>query len=222
MNENAFMPSRLLSEFAWLEHGFSVGPADVHALARARGCRAFATKQIHGKDVHVLDALDGAGVLEGDAFIASKPGLVCSVRTADCVPILLAEPRQRAVAAVHAGWRGAVCDVVGEAVQRMHEAFGVDPADIRAAVGPRICGACYEVGAEVVEQLGALGIGSAWQVDERHVDLGEAGRLLLERAGVLSEHIDVLPHCTFCDARFVSFRRVRSDARQGSFIVIRG
>jgi hypothetical protein len=89
--------------------------------------------------------------LQGDALLTSQPGLLLAVQTADCVPILLADPARRAVAAVHAGWRGTLARVVAKTVGRMRLEFGTRPADIVAAIGPAIGRCCYEVGPEVAQ-----------------------------------------------------------------------
>ena len=87
----------------------------------------------------------------GDALLTDQPGILLSVRAADCMPILIADTRRRAVAAVHAGWRGALQRIVEKAVGEMRRAFDSDPADLVAAIGPSIRACCYEVGPEVVD-----------------------------------------------------------------------
>lgn len=162
-------------------------------------------------------------MLEGDAFIADRPGVVCFVRTADCAPILIADAKRPAVAAIHAGWRGTAEDVVGATLREMREAFGTRPSDCIAAVGPRICGGCYEVGAEVIRSLSALALSDGCLPDARHADLGNANRALLLRAGLSPENIALLPHCTACDRTFASWRRDRLESeRQFNFIVLTG
>jgi YfiH family protein len=89
--------------------------------------------------------------ISGDALITQEPGVLLSVRSADCMPVLLADPRRRAVAAIHAGWRGALAGVVEKTVGEMARVFGSRPADLLAAVGPSIRACCYQVGDEVVD-----------------------------------------------------------------------
>lgn len=91
---------------------------------------------------------------EGDALLTDQPGLLLSVRTADCLPVLLVDRRRRAVAAVHAGWRGALARIVEKAVGEMRRLFGSQPEDLLAALGPSIRVCCYEVGQEVVDAFG--------------------------------------------------------------------
>jgi hypothetical protein len=87
----------------------------------------------------------------GDAMVTAEPGVLLSVRSADCLPVLLVDPRRRVVAAVHGGWRGMLRRVPEKTLGVMRTVFGTDPADVRAAIGPSIRVCCYSVGQEVVE-----------------------------------------------------------------------
>ncbi len=98
---------------------------------------------------------DGALKLYGDALITDQPGLLLAVQVADCLPILLVDPKRRVVAAVHAGWRGTTKRIVEKTVGEMRARFGCRPADIRATIGPGIHRCCYEVGREVAERFEA-------------------------------------------------------------------
>jgi YfiH family protein len=96
-----------------------------------------------------------AGYLRGDGLLTDTPKLLLGVKTADCVPILLADVKRRAVAAVHAGWRGSLARIAEKAVGRMRMEFGSRPRDLVAALGPAIGPCCYEVGAEVTKAFAA-------------------------------------------------------------------
>jgi hypothetical protein len=87
----------------------------------------------------------------GDALLTDQAGILLSVRTADCLPVLLVDPKRRAVAAVHAGWRGALAHIVEKAVGEMRRAYGSEPQSLLAVLGPSIRVCCYEVGQEVEE-----------------------------------------------------------------------
>jgi len=87
----------------------------------------------------------------GDGLMTAEPGILLTIRIADCLPLLLADPQRRVVAAVHAGWRGAVARVIEKAVGDMRRTFGSDPQELIVAVGPSIRACCYEVGEEVVQ-----------------------------------------------------------------------
>ncbi|HEV2199352.1 MAG TPA: peptidoglycan editing factor PgeF [Bryobacteraceae bacterium] len=180
--------SSLLSQLDWLEHGFGTraGPLSQQGMATLR--------QIHSARVLVADRPGLAG--EGDALVTKRAGVALSVRTADCYPILLVDVEARVVAAVHAGWRGTSAGVVVEALRRMNSA----PERVWVAIGPGIGACCYEVGAEVAQLFG--------DPHAKRVDLAEANRRQLRAAGVPDRNIDLLRHCTRCDAeRFHSYRR---------------
>jgi YfiH family protein len=214
--------SKKLGGVSGVAHGFGVRGVALGDLIRGLGldgAASFCTNQVHGNRVHVLSA-PTAAVLAGDAFITDRAGLVCSVRSADCVPILIADARGRAVGAVHAGWRGTAKDVAGEALSMMRQAYGTDPADCVAAIGPCICGGCYEVGPEVEDAMAGLGIGDLWRAGAGRVDLRRANARLLMRAGIPGPNIETLPDCTRCDARFASFRRDGGGDRQASLIAL--
>jgi YfiH family protein len=196
-----YISSRLQS-IPWLEHGFASRHADGWPSNYGK------VRQIHSNIVQVQDgrAPDAVGEpLPGDAVVTRTPGNWIGVRTADCVPMLLADTGKRAVAAVHAGWRGAVAGVVGAAVTKMGEVYGTDPDDLVAAVGPCIAECCFEVGPEVAQQFKPL---LHFETVPSHIDLVEAVLRQLVASGVAPERIDVADLCTMCDeVEFHSFRR---------------
>ncbi|HUK32037.1 MAG TPA: peptidoglycan editing factor PgeF [Candidatus Acidoferrum sp.] len=107
-------------------------------------------RQIHSDVIHTVER-SLATPLQGDALISNSPGIILGVQTADCVPILLADTRNRAVAAIHAGWRGTLSRIAAKTIGRMQMEFGARPADIVAAIGPAIHRCSYEVGPEVAQ-----------------------------------------------------------------------
>ncbi len=184
-------------------------------LMQASGCEnrpRFYLHQIHGDGVAVVDGPDFSNSSKGDALVTCQPGYVLSVRVADCCPVLLATPDGRAVAAIHAGWRGAVGGVIGAAISKLKEIAGVNPAELIAAVGPCIGFDAFEVGPEVLAEFEKVfdpqapvrhdGNGKG------HVDLPAACRLQLIRAGVEPDQIDTTDRCTHRDVtEFFSHRR---------------
>ncbi|HEV2444829.1 MAG TPA: polyphenol oxidase family protein, partial [Candidatus Sulfopaludibacter sp.] len=132
----------------------------------------------------------------------------------DCIPILLVDESRRAVAAVHAGWRGTAARIAARAVDAMRLRFGSRPEDLHAAIGPGIGPCCYEVGAEVAAQFGIEG--------RAHLDLPAINRAQLEEIGIRDSRIYVSSLCTMCREEFYSFRRDKQAAgRMHSFVGIR-
>ena len=167
-------------------------------------------KQVHSGIIREMDDTSAAGeAVEGDASITALPGVLLGVQTADCVPILLADSETRAVAAVHAGWRGTAARIAQATVDRLREKSGIGGKSLVAAIGPHIGVCCYEVGEEVVETIGDSAL-----VERRpewakpHLNLMEANRRQLVKAGVPENQIDVSSLCTRCRGDlFFSFRR---------------
>ena len=184
-----------LDSLPWLVHGFGTRRARVPALFG----NLATLRQVHS--AACVAAAGRGGVLgEGDALLEDTPGSVVAVQTADCLPILLVDERHRAVAAVHAGWRGTVAGIAQRAVEAMGAQFGSLAGDLDAAIGPGIGACCYEVGPEVAAQFGQQGRG--------HVDLAAANRRQLMDAGVTPERIYASNLCTMCRGEeFHSFRR---------------
>jgi YfiH family protein len=188
----------------WLEHGFGTRDSDLDQAEMA------SLKQIHS--AVSLTAHKPGWVGEGDALLTQTQGVAVSVRTADCFPILLADPETRSVAAVHAGWRGTVAGVVRTSLQRMRSEFGTDPRNVFAAVGPGIGACCYEVGIEVARQFGRNEAGK--------LDLAVENKNQLIAAGLQPGRIERVGGCTFCHpAQFFSWRRDQDRAgRMVSYI----
>ena len=115
-------------------------------------------RQIHSDLIQVVgrdDVPQGATAPQGDALVTREPGVLLAVQTADCIPILLADTKQRAVAAIHSGWRGTAQRIAEKTLGRMQMEFGTRPKDVVAAIGPGIGACCYEVGHEVIQEFAA-------------------------------------------------------------------
>lgn len=194
-----------LSALPWLTHGFgqrdSVYPDKMTTV-----------KQIHSCRVMEAPAAGDERVAEADALVAQQPGLVVGVRTADCVPVLLADYKTKAVAAVHAGWRGTAGAIVAATIRELEARYGAHPEDIVAAIGPSIGPCCYEVGPELVRAF------QKWTGSEsRMLDLPAINALQLRETGVTD--IWMAGECTFCNRSYHSFRREKEQAgRMLSFI----
>ncbi len=182
-----------------------------------------ALKQFHSDVVHLFDSAP-AEPCRGDASTTTRPGLLLGVQTADCVPILLVDPKKRVVAAIHAGWRGTLARIARKAIGRMQMEYGTKPANLLAALGPAIGGCCYEVGNEVATAfISQFPNAAAWfdelrtgdepnplqwlnmmppghQPSPKNVllDLRKANRSQLLDAGLRPQNIFVSGLCTAC------------------------
>lgn len=174
--------------------------------------RLVTLSQVHGNCVIRVGSRDsGRGarpdtspVGRGDALITNEPGIVLLTLHADCTPVLIVDPIGQAVASIHAGWRGTVADVPGATVRAMSEAFGSRPEDLRVFVGPGIGSCCYDVGDDVVtawrRRVGSSGEQAIITSAGRMVfDVPVAISLLLDRAGVRSDQIELSGICTRCN-----------------------
>jgi YfiH family protein len=126
--------------------------ATLRTAINAKPMHLVALRQIHSDIIHNIDRAP-ATPLQGDALITHTPGLLLSVQTADCVPILMVDPKRRVVAAVHAGWRGTLRRIAGKTVGQMQMLHGSHPKNLVAAIGPAIARCCFEVGPEVVKEF---------------------------------------------------------------------
>jgi len=128
------------------------------AALHASDMRVIGLRQIHSDIVHVANSAEpkpSVDAAKADALITNDPGLLLVVQVADCVPILLADRKRRAIAAIHSGWRGTLQRIAEKALGRMQMEFGTRPRDIIAALGPGIGQCCFEVGPEVAAEYAA-------------------------------------------------------------------
>ena len=220
--------------FASLNLSVSVAdePANVLAnRARAYGvlgrtaAEVVGAHLVHGAEVVRVRVADH-GTIPGraDGLITDEPGCGLTMNFADCAPILLYDPQQRAIGLGHAGWQGAVRDLPGALVRAMQAAFGSDPAGLWAGVGPCIGACCYEVGEPVIgavrEAFGATRPGDLLIPNNGprpHFDLPEANRRSLQRAGV--RHIELSGLCTACRTDLFFSHRAEK-GRTGRFGVL--
>lgn len=186
---------------------------DMNATVHAR--------QVHGADlaVHSLDGLQGMLVIEGvDGHLTNQAGLLLTVSIADCVPVSLVDPARRAVALVHAGWRGTAAGIVNRVLERLRDVYGSAPVDLWLHAGPAICGDCYEVGPEVHAALrpDIPPPAEPAPVDVRAVIAEQAGK-----AGVPRERVSISAHCTRCGPAEFFSHRAGSPGRQMGLLGVR-
>lgn len=177
--------------------------------------------QVHGSKVAIIDRPGMTREeLEGfDAFITNLPGVAIGVRTADCVPVLLSDPENHVIAAVHSGWKGTVLKISRVTVERMRERFGTRPEHLHAVIGPCIGPKSFQVGKEVVDQFRDAGfpLPTIWSFQGpgdgspmsggHHIDLPLANKWILQECGIPEENIQVCDIDTYRDPSFFSARR---------------
>jgi YfiH family protein len=172
---------------------------------------------VHSNTVARID--EPRDVVQGvDALITDRRGLTLFATFADCYPIVLWDPEERSVALVHAGWRGTVAGVGPAAVRAMGKEYGSKPANIRAGIGPGICGRCYEVGEEVASRFESQFV-SAGERDRFMLDLAAANRAQLDEAGVVLVY--GLDLCTKESSVLPSHRRSPDGTRFGAIVALR-
>ncbi len=183
-------------------------------------------RQVHSDIIHFVDSLPESPLV-GDGLITNQPGLLLGIQTADCLPVILVDPKRRAVGVFHAGWRGTIQRIVEKGVGEMRHHFGTQPRDLKAAIGPGIHGCCYEVGPEVRDKfesqfayaeklfrvseepdpvrekypmlfLTARAPGHSELPQKIYLDLVEANRQQLLALGLRTKNIDASLLCTSC------------------------
>lgn len=192
--------------------------------------------QTHTANVRrVTDADRGKGVVrerdyrDVDGLITDVPGIVLSTFYADCVPLFFVDPVHGAIGLSHSGWKGTALKIGARTVEAMRESYGTRAADVVAAVGPSICGDCYEVSGDVAERFAAVFSPEALsrilyeKKDGKYrLDLWEANRLVLAEAGVPEERISVTDLCTCCNPDYLFSHRASNGKRGnlGAFLSI--
>ena len=222
----------------------SIGAADRH-----KPWPLVSLRQIHSDLIHVVRSVEPC-LLTGDGLVTNVPGVALAIMTADCLPVLLVDRKNKAVGAFHAGWRGTAKRIAEKGLGIMRHEFGTRPQDVLAVIGPGIQACCYEVGEELREQfqsqfayadelfhevkhsdivrekypllfMNMRAPGHGDQCIKLHLDLREANRRQLIEAGVPKKQITALENCTACDtAHFFSHRAEKG--RTGRMMAVIG
>jgi YfiH family protein len=181
--------------------GQPVGPEAPSPLVTIRQIHGQIIRTVPANPTEPLATPDDRAVLEGDGLLTQATGLLLGVQTADCVPVLVADTRTRAVAAFHAGWRGTLAQIVAHGIARMAAEFGSRPADLIAAIGPAIRPCCFAIGDEVRAAFTAefdYAPELFSQHPALHMDLHQANLRQLLVAGLRPAAITVLAECSAC------------------------
>ncbi|MBI4137498.1 peptidoglycan editing factor PgeF [Candidatus Roizmanbacteria bacterium] len=207
--------SALLSSIALVKHAFTVKDQVSGDMKES----VVIPRQSHSDRVVVVSKSDQT--IASDGLITILPDTPVGIITADCVPILIADPEQGVVSAVHAGWKGTLEHIVLNAVRHMIE-LGSSPSSLIAAIGPAIKSCCYDIPEDrtqlFMEKFGAnciIHIDKTNYIDLQHINV----RQLIE-AGLSSDHIDCIDECTACNMQYYSYRRGDRDKRMISYIYL--
>lgn len=168
-------------------------------------------KQVHGINGLICSGAGKFHIDEADYLLSNRAGTALAVRTADCLPILLADPKANIIAAVHAGWRGTAARIATRAMDQMMK-LGATKTDIIATLGPCIGSCCFEIGDEAASALTHCCNGAELQVSsqgaKQHADLSAINQLQLHQCGLNSEQIESISACTMCQPEhYFSYRR---------------
>jgi len=263
--KSALLAATSLEKIPWLLHGFSTRPGGETTVYGGKSLNLGFTKddsrervqenrqtllkklgagstwplitvrQVHSDIIHVIRSGE-SGPLTGDGLVTNVPEIVLAVLTADCLPVLLVDTKNKAIGAFHAGWRGTAARIAEKGLGIMRREYGTRPQDVRAAIGPGIQQCCYEIGEELREKfrsqfayaddlfrevqdsdpvrekypllfLNMRAPGHGDLCVKLHLDLREANRRQLLSAGVPEKQITALNDCTSCNpSRFFSHR----------------
>jgi purine-nucleoside/S-methyl-5'-thioadenosine phosphorylase / adenosine deaminase len=179
-------------------------------------------KQIHSGNVSVVAEDKALRIPDTDSLVTNKLHIPLAVLTADCLPILLYDPKNGVVALAHAGYKGLLSHVIEHTVEIMNSQFKSEPKDIIVGIGPGIERDCYEVSVALIEKFQETFPGFENIFVEKNqkyfLDLVGIARQTLEKEGLLKEHIEVMNICTKCDPNFYSYRGGDGDKRFTSVI----
>ncbi len=207
-----------------------------HDLLQKVGGRQFTTiltcKQVHGNSCKVVTGQDietpeQLAQIEADALLTAEPGVLLGIMTADCLPLIIADKKSRAVAVVHAGWRGLEMGVAAVAVAELKRIFSVPVTDLSVYAGPAIAACCFTVGIEVIERFHKLselqGVSGWYRKSDSgfQLDLLAVQRAQLLAAGLAAADFHAVNVCTCCQDLCFSYRRDHAiTGRQLAFVGI--
>lgn len=218
----AWFQSELLTNCSSLFHFFSTRKGEYDELELFSMhigiplSKIVVPQQTHSANIEIVDSFNINGAhANTDAFITREPGLCIAVKTADCTPVLLYDPIEKVIAAVHSGWRGTAQNIVGKTINKLEEVFQSKPENILAAIGPCISQENYEVGAEVIQQFKPLFPNnnsilntSGLKNNKAKLSVRHAIFEQLVQKGLQPKHIDLFTLCTHSESNdFYSARR---------------
>jgi YfiH family protein len=223
-----FIDADIFKRYKNIIAGFS-GKTDVKTMERyqerlfagGKGFKIISLKQTHSDTILLYPNSNG---YEGDAIITNQKKTILTIRTADCIPILIFDPSNNTIAAVHAGWKGTKSKILKKTVNIMCEKYGCNKDKILFSIGPSNRKCCYDVKTDFYELFKAENIEllhffhqikpDSWRVDLLGINL----KYLVDDLNISEKQIEVKDICTFCTPYFFSSRRDKTDMRNIAFI----
>jgi hypothetical protein len=186
-------------------------------------------KQTHSSDSYIVERSSPNLDVSCDALLTNSTNILLGIQTADCLPVIVADPKNKAVVGIHAGWRGTLSRIVEKSISRLVQTYGSNPLDCLAATGPAIGNCCFEIGPEVKEAFEkefpyATKLFSRHQTNGKsHMDLRLANQKQLLSSGLKEENIFIWPDCTLCKMDlYFSYRGEISKGAVGRLLSVIG
>lgn len=179
--------------------------------------------QTHSDNIHIVEDTAINKIENCDAIITNQRNIPLMVMVADCIPVMIYDPQNRVIAAVHAGRNGTFKDIAVKTIQKMHEHFQTNFHEVLVGLGPSIHDCCYEVGTEIVDIV-QRSFGEKYiktRASKTYLDLQTLNFDRLTEAGVDPKHIEISPVCTSCDTNYFSYRREHITGRFAGVIKLK-
>ncbi|CEN24594.1 cytotoxic factor [[Clostridium] sordellii] len=170
-------------------------------------------KQIHSDIVNIINQENIGKIQEGDALITNLEKTPLLIFVADCVPVAIMDPNNKAISLCHAGWRGTYAKITKKSIEKMSNLYNTDPKDLVCVLGPSIGPCCYEVSKDLIEKFNTIITNQDEKFyiikeDKYYLDLWKVNELILKSCGVKDENIINLNLCTSCNSdKFHSYRK---------------
>lgn len=177
----------------------------------------------HGNTVAIINSRSSGSsefVPHTDALLTKQKNIFLSITVADCIPIYLYEPSNQIIGIIHAGWRGLAKNIIHATIEKAQNELGLDPTKTLIAIGPSIGPCHFEVQQDVVDQFTDFPATVSKRENKMHLDLRLIAKDQIRNAGIIEEHIEISPICTYEDATYFSHRRDSSDPVEAMIAVI--
>lgn len=183
--------------------------------------KVIGVKSVHGDNIEIVTEEDiGKFINDTDGLITGERNVYLSVTVADCLPIIIFDPRKKVIGLIHSGWRGLEKKITKKAVKKMEENFDINSKDLLVGIGPGIGGCHFEVKEDFLIKFKSYPEAIIKKDGKNYIDLKLIAKKQLEKAGVKPENIDVSPVCTYCQADiYFSYRKDKSEPVQAMMVI---